>query len=143
MKVRIGCLSSGGVARVDISRIPVIAISRVLGIGVALIAKMSTLVLMAFSFSLCSTPKRCSSSIMISPRFRNFTVSESSRWVPMTRSTSPVASPAIVSFTSLALWNLDSDFTFTGNPANRSRKVSVCCLTSKVVGTSMATCLPS
>ena len=63
----------------DISLIPVIAISSVLGMGVALMARMSTLVFKAFSFSLCSTPKRCSSSMIINPRLRNLTLSESNR----------------------------------------------------------------
>ena len=47
--VRIGCRSSGGVASVDISRMPVTAISSVRGMGVALIARMSTLVFSFFS----------------------------------------------------------------------------------------------
>ena len=119
------------------------AISRVLGIGVADIERTSTLVFMSFSFSLCSTPKRCSSSMMISPRSLNFTPLERSLCVPITTSTSPVAKAAIVSLDSLADWNLDSALTFTGKPANLSRKVSTCCLTRSVVGTSTATCLPS
>ena len=41
-KVRIGCRSSGGVAIVDISRMPVTAISSVRGIGVADIVSTST-----------------------------------------------------------------------------------------------------
>ena len=53
---------------VDISRMPVIAISRVRGIGVADIDSTSTDVRSRFICSLCSTPKRCSSSTMISPR---------------------------------------------------------------------------
>ena len=66
-KVRIGCRSSGGVASVDISRMPVTAISSVRGIGVADIARMSTFVLSFLSASLCSTPKRCSSSMIDEP----------------------------------------------------------------------------
>ena len=66
-KVRMGWRSSGGVARVDISRMPVTAISSDRGIGVADIARMSTFVLSFFSASLCSTPNRCSSSMMTSP----------------------------------------------------------------------------
>ena len=105
---------------------PVIAISSVLGIGVADMESTSTLVFMSLSFSLCSTPKRCSSSMMISPRSLNFTPADSNLWVPITTSTSPVAKAAIVSLDSLALWNLDSALTFTGKPAKRSRKVSTC-----------------
>ncbi len=96
-KVRIGCRSSGGVASVDISRMPVTAISSVRGIGVALIARMSTLVLSFLSASLCSTPKRCSSSMMTRPRSLNWMLAPSSRCVPMTTSTVPSASPSMVS----------------------------------------------
>ena len=41
-KVSTGCRSSGGVAMVDISRMPVIAISSVRGIGVADMVSTST-----------------------------------------------------------------------------------------------------
>ena len=53
-KVRIGCRSSGGVASVDISRMPVTAISSVRGMGVALIARMSTFVLQLLQLRLCA-----------------------------------------------------------------------------------------
>ncbi len=43
----------------------------------------------------------------------------------------------------LSVWKRESARTCTGKPANRSVKVSRCCLTSSVVGTSIATCLPS
>jgi len=72
-KVRMGCRASGGVAKVDISRIPVTAISSVRGIGVALIAKTSTLIFSDFNRSLCSTPNRCSSSTTIRPKSLNTT----------------------------------------------------------------------
>ena len=63
--------------------------------------------------------------------------------MPMTTSTVPSARPATVSRASLSVWNRLSARRCTGNPANRSLKVSKCCLTSRVVGTSIATCLPS
>ena len=47
---------------------PVTAISSVRGIGVADIVSTSTLVRMCLSCSLCSTPKRCSSSTITRPR---------------------------------------------------------------------------
>ena len=50
-----------------------------------------------FICSLCSTPKRCSSSTMISPRSLIRMSGLSSRWVPMTMSTVPSASPATTS----------------------------------------------
>ena len=109
-----------------ISLIPVMAISRVRGIGVADMESTSTFVFMSFNFSLCSTPKRCSSSMMMSPRSLNFTPADNNLCVPITTSTSPVARAAIVSFDSLVVWNLDSALTFTGKPANLSIKVSTC-----------------
>src|SRR3712207_6995008 len=54
-----------------ISRIPVTAISSVRGIGVADMANTSTAVRSRLSCSLCSTPNRCSSSMMTSPRSLN------------------------------------------------------------------------
>ncbi len=107
----------------DISRIPVTAISRVRGIGVADIARTSTAVRSVLSCSLCSTPKRCSSSTTTSPRSLNRTSEPSSRWVPMTTSTRPSASPSRTSRASLSVWNRLSDLTVTGNGAYRSEKV--------------------
>ena len=57
-KVSTGWRSSGGVAMVDISRMPVIAISSVRGIGVADMDNTSTRPQL-LRYSLCSTPKRC------------------------------------------------------------------------------------
>ncbi len=50
---------------------PVIAISSVRGIGVADIVSTSTWARSVLRYSLCSTPKRCSSSTMISPSCLN------------------------------------------------------------------------
>ena len=142
-KVSTGCRSSGAVANVEVSRIPVSDISSVRGIGVALMASTSTLVRICLSFSLCSTPKRCSSSITTSPRSLNFTFSERMRWVPITTSMLPEAISSTIARVSLALWKRDSTLILMGNPEKRSVKVSKCCCASKVVGTSTATCLPS
>ncbi len=101
----------------DISRIPVTAISRVRGIGVALIASTSTSVRSALSVSLCSTPKRCSSSITTRPRSLKRTCPVISRWVPITTSTLPSASPSTISLASASDWNRDSALTVTGNGA--------------------------
>src|SRR5215204_4966705 len=76
-KVSTGWRSSGGVAMVLISRMPVIAISRVRGIGVADMARTSTWVRRRFSCSLCSTPKRCSSSITTRPKSLKLTSPDS------------------------------------------------------------------
>ena len=64
--------------------------------GVADIARTSTFVRICLSFSLCSTPKRCSSSTTISPRSLNRTSPDSSRCVPMTTSTLPSRRPSSV-----------------------------------------------
>ena len=107
-KVSTGCRSSGGVAIVDISRMPVIDISSVRGIGVADIVSTSTAVRSCFSCSLCSTPNRCSSSTTTSPRSLNATSPLNSRCVPITTSTDPSARPSIVALASLSVWNRDS-----------------------------------
>jgi hypothetical protein len=73
---------------------PVTAISSVRGIGVADIASTSTLVRSALSVSLCSTPNRCSSSMMTRPRSLNRTSPVMSRCVPMTTSMLPSRSPS-------------------------------------------------
>ena len=93
-KVSTGCRSSGGVVMTDMSRMPVIDISRVRGIGVALMVSTSTWTRSSLIRSLCSTPKRCSSSTTSRPRSLNRTSPVSSRWVPITTSTLPSARPA-------------------------------------------------
>ena len=138
-----GCRSSGGVVIVDISRMPVTAISRVRGIGVALIESTSTQVRSRFICSLCSTPNRCSSSTTIRPRSLTRTSGLSSRWVPTTMSTEPSRSPSMTARASASVWNRDSGFTVTGKPLIRSANVDRCWVTSSVVGTRTATCLPS
>ena len=128
---------------VDISRMPVIAISSVRGIGVADMDRTSTVVRSRFICSLCSTPKRCSSSTTIRPRSLNRMSGFSSRWVPITMSTEPSARPAITARASLSVWNRLRLLSTTGNPLIRSANVEKCWVTRSVVGTRMATCLPS
>ncbi len=115
--VRIGCRSSGGVAITDISRMPVTAISSVRGIGVADIASTSTWMRSAFRGSLCSTPKRCSSSTTTRPRSLKRTSLPSSRWVPITTSIVPSARPSSTWRASRSDWKRDSARTTTGNCA--------------------------
>ena len=116
-KVSTGWRSSGGVAMVLISRMPVMAISRVRGIGVADMASTSTSIRSRLSCSLCSTPKRCSSSMITSPRSLNWISPLSSRWVPTMTSTLPSATPSFVALDSAAVWKRLSGATLTGNPA--------------------------
>ncbi len=108
----------------DVSRIPVSDISSVRGIGVADIARTSTLVRIFFSSSLCSTPNRCSSSMITRPRSLNWTSLDRSRCVPMTTSMAPLLSPSSVSLDSAPVWKRESARTRTGKPENRSENVS-------------------
>ena len=110
------------------------AISRVRGIGVADMASTSTAVRSRLSCSLCSTPNRCSSSMITKPRSANSTSLPSSRWVPTTTSTLPSLRPSSVARVSASVWKRLSGATLTGKPAYRSAKVAWCCWTSSVVG---------
>ena len=83
--------SFGGVSITDMSRMPSSDMCSVRGMGVALIVSTSTFFRICFRRSLCRTPKRCSSSTTSRPRSRNSTSFDSSRCVPMTMSTLPVA----------------------------------------------------
>ena len=64
---------------------------KVLGIGVAVSVSVSTLIFIERSFSFAVTPKRCSSSIINSPRSRNFISLDKILCVPITTSTCPVS----------------------------------------------------
>ncbi len=100
---------------VDISRMPVTAISSVRGMGVADIVSTSTLARSFFSCSLCSTPNRCSSSTMTRPRSLNFVSEENRRCVPITRSTEPSFRPSRVALDSVSDWKRLSALTLTGS----------------------------
>ena len=66
--VWMGTRSIGGSSSTLISRMPMRLMCSVRGIGVAVSVRTSMLVLSCLIFSLCATPKRCSSSIIKSPR---------------------------------------------------------------------------
>ena len=118
--------SRGGVSITDISRIPSRDIFSVRGIGVAESVSTSTFFFSCLSFSLCPTPKRCSSSTTTRPSFGSFTSFERIRCVPMTTSTSPLAAASVTAFCSLVERNRDSNSTLTGNAAKRFLNVSKC-----------------
>ena len=61
-KVRTASRSTGGEAMIDRSRTPVSASCKVRGIGVAVSVSTCTSERSVLSFSLCATPKCCSSS---------------------------------------------------------------------------------
>ena len=88
-KVLIRMAGRGGVAMIDRSRMPDIAMFSVRGIGVAVRVRMSTSARSAFRRSLCRTPKRCCSSMITRPRSLNLICSLSSLCVPTTMSIWP------------------------------------------------------
>ena len=96
-RVWIGSRSSGGVSMTLMSRTPASARLSVRGMGVADSVRTWTSVRICLRRSLWATPKRCSSSTTTRPRLRNAMSFESSRWVPMIRSTEPAARPARIS----------------------------------------------
>ena len=133
---------AGGVAMIDRSLIPDIAILRVRGMGVAVSVRISTSARRDLSFSFWRTPNLCSSSMISRPRFLKSSPSWIRPWVPMMISRLPVAIFAITAFCSFFVLKREMESIFTGHSTKRSLKVSVCCRASRVVGTSIATCLP-
>ncbi len=73
-KVRTASRSTGGDAMIDRSRTPVSASCSVRGIGVAVSVSTCTSARSVLSFSLCATPKCCSSSTTSRPRSLNLIV---------------------------------------------------------------------
>ncbi len=122
-KVRTDNRRAGGVAMIDRSRMPATAMFSVRGIGVAVRVRMSTSLRSALSCSFWRTPKRCSSSMITSPRLVNLTSSCSSLWVPMRMSTLPSASSCAAPWISLADLKRLITSTRTGQSAKRSRKL--------------------
>ena len=114
----------GAVSITDKSRTPNIDMFNVLGIGVAVNVKTSTLVFNSFNRSLCLTPKRCSSSIINNPKSANFTSFDNNLCVPTTISNLPVSKFSIVSLISLAVLNLDKIPISTGKFSKRCSIVS-------------------
>ena len=106
------------------SRIPLSAMFSVRGMGVADSVSVSTCRARSRSFSLWVTPKRCSSSMISSPRSLNSTFLASSLWVPMSRSTLPSFTLASTSFTCAGVRKRDSTSTVTGKARNRSIAVA-------------------
>ena len=99
------------------------AMLRVRGMGVADRVSISTPMKLCFSFSLWRTPKRCSSSMMTSPRSWKRTSLDSSRWVPTTMSALPAWRLRRASFCCLAVRKRDSSSTRTGKASIRERMV--------------------
>ena len=108
-KVLMASRSAGGVVISDRSRRPPSAMFSVRGIGVAVSVSTCTSARSVLSFSLSRTPKRCSSSTMMSPRSLKRTLACSSRCVAMTMSTVPFSMPSSTAFDSLPVRKRDSD----------------------------------
>ena len=107
----------------DMSRMPLRAIFRVRGMGVADRVGTSTCLKFSFSFSLCWTPKRCSSSTTSSPKSLKRTSRLNSRCVPMRISTSPVSTFRNVSFIWAGVRKRETTSMFTGYFWKRRRAV--------------------
>jgi len=114
---------AGGVAMMDRSRRPAIAMLSVRGMGVAVSVNRCTLARSAFSASFWRTPKRCSSSTITRPRSLNFTSGCSRRCVPTITSSLPSARRSSSALISLVVLKRDSTSTFKGQSAKRSRKL--------------------
>ena len=93
MRVSMASRSGGGVSRLLMSRMPSSDRCSVRGIGVAVSVSTSTVCRSRLSRSLCSTPKRCSSSMITRPRSLKCTSALTSRCVPMMMSTPPCGQP--------------------------------------------------
>ena len=104
------------------SRTPDSDICMVRGMGVADSVSTSMDSRKFFSCSLCCTPKRCSSSMMTSPRSCGFTSRESSRCVPTSTCTSPLAKPARAAFCCSGVRKRESTSTVTPKGSKRSLK---------------------
>ncbi len=115
--VRIGRRAAGGVLTIDRSRMPVRAISRVRGMGLAVSVSTSTPSVIALIDSLWVTPNRCSSSTTSRPSFLKATSSPSRRWVPTTTSTEPSARPASTALAWALVRKRLSSSTLTGKGA--------------------------
>ena len=134
---------AGGLAIMDNSRKPDIAMFNVRGIGVAVKVKISISERSDLNISFCRTPKRCSSSITTRPRFLYLTSACSNLCVPITISTLPAAKSFRTCVCSFFVLKRDKDSICTGHSAKRSRKFSVCCWVNNVVGAKTATCFPA
>ena len=134
-KVLIASRFCGAVAITEKSRMPSRLIASVRGIGVAVSVSTSTSARSAFNASFWRTPKRCSSSMMTSPRRGNVTP----RRQQLVRADDDVdasgvdarRSPPWISFGER---KRDSSTSLTGRSAKRSEKVWKCCSASSVVG---------
>ena len=140
--VWIGNLFGGGVDITDISLADIRLNCSVLGIGVAVRASTSTLVLNALRFSLIETPNFCSSSTIRSPKFLKFIFLLTTWWVPIKISISP--SSVCLKIFVLSFWvlNLLMYSIFKGKSFSLFSKFLKCWKAKIVVGTRNTTWRP-
>ena len=108
----------------------------------AVSVRVSTLVFRRLSFSLCDTPKRCSSSTTKSPKSLKWTSLPSILWVPISTSTRPSFTHFKMPVCSALLRNRLSISILTAKFFMRCSKLLKCCSARMVVGTKYATCFP-
>ena len=106
------------------SRTPDSDICMVRGMGVADSVSTSMDSRRFLNCSLCPTPKRCSSSMITSPRSCGFTSRDSSRCVPTRMSTSPSWNPRSASACCAGVRKRESTSTLTPNGSQRSLKLA-------------------
>ena len=137
-----GTRLSGADMIIEMSLRSPMAILSVLGIGVAVIARKSTLCLSFWRSSFCLTPKRCSSSTMIKPKLSNLTLSDNTACVPIKMSQSPDWMESYISFFFFVDCVLDSNSILIGHFENRSLNDWKCWFARIVVGTMITTWWP-
>jgi hypothetical protein len=120
------CLPKGGVFKIEISLSFDSAIFRLLGIGVADIARESILFLNCLIFSLSATQNLCSSSIIISHKSLKFILSLSNLCVQMIKSISQQASFFKISASFLGVSSLVNTSIFNQKFLNLSKAFSKC-----------------
>ena len=123
-KVLMAKRRAGAVAIIDKSRMPDMAMFKVLGIGVAVRVRISTSARSDLNFSFWRTPKRCSSSMITKPKSLNCTASLNNLCVPTTMSTLPEAIPSSTDFCALPLTKREITSILNGRLAKRSLKFS-------------------
>ena len=121
--MRTASRSTGGEAMIESSRTPVSASCSVRGIGVAVSVSTCTSARSCFSFSLCATPKCCSSSTISRPRSLNLIALPSSAWVPIDDVDRAVGEPLLhASRAPAPATSREACAILTGKPRKRSRE---------------------
>ena len=137
--VSIFFLFGGSSSIIDISKSPYSIKANVLGIGVAVITKVSGLFPFAAIAVLCFTPNLCCSSVTTKPKFLNVTFSVIKACVPISTSISPFCNLSNISFLFLAVVAPNRSSHFIPKGASILLNSSICCVASIAVGAIIAT----